>query len=141
MARRDRRCGEGRGAFMNTWQEMVEDFHTRMGIPVGRLPSVGSREERDLRLELLLEECGETIDGLSRADLPAIADGLCDLIYVALGTAVQLGINLEPLFAAVHAANMAKTGGPVSTTGKQGKPPGWTPPDIAGLLRAQGWTP
>lgn len=72
-------------------------------------------------------------------DFPAAVDGLCDLMYVIVGAALRWGVDLGPLFAEVHRANMAKAGGPVREDGKRLKPPGWTPPDIEGELRKQGW--
>lgn len=71
-------------------------------------------------------------------DLPAVADALADIDYVVEGTRLEFGIHGPPIAALVHAANMAKAGGPVDAHGKHGKPAGWTPPDIAGELRRQG---
>lgn len=84
------------------------------------------------------EELDETLQAMCRDDLPAIADGLADLIYVALGTAIAYGIDLRPVWSAVHAANMAKIGGPTREDGKVLKPEGWQPPDIKGILERQG---
>ena len=70
--------------------------------------------------------------------LPASADALIDLLYVTVGSLLAMGIDMWPLWAEVQRANMAKAGGPV-IDGKQMKPAGWQPPDIAGLLRKQGW--
>jgi hypothetical protein len=53
--------------------------------------------------------------------------------------AVEGGIDLRPLWVAVQAANLAKVGGSKRADGKVLKTPGWVPPDIAGLLRQQGW--
>jgi predicted HAD superfamily Cof-like phosphohydrolase len=63
---------------------------------------------------------------------------MADLDYVVEGTRLEFGIDGEPIAAEVHRANMAKTEGPVAPDGKRLKPPGWTPPDIAGVLRKQG---
>ena len=42
----------------------------------------------------------------------------------------------------VHRANMAKAGGPRRhEDGKLLKPVGWSPPDIEGELKKQGWSP
>ena len=41
-------------------------------------------------------------------DLPKLVDALADLEYVFVGTAVELGVHMPPIHAAVHAANMAK---------------------------------
>lgn len=56
-------------------------------------------------------------------------DGLCDLLYVTIGGAVDLNINIQPHFNEVHRANMAKLKGPKREDGKQLKPEGWQPPD------------
>lgn len=71
-------------------------------------------------------------------DWPEMIDALVDSKYVVEGAALAMGINLEPFFAIVHEANMAKTHGPVrESDGKQLKPEGWEPPDIEGQLRWQ----
>lgn len=75
------------------------------------------------------------------ADLPEIADALADIAYVVEGMSVECGINSEPVLAEVHRTNMLKTTGPIREDGKRLKPPGWTPPNIAGELRRQGWKP
>lgn len=87
---------------------------------------------------------GSSADGLSplplRVRMAALADATIDLDYVVEGLRRRLGINGEPLWAEVHAKNLAKRGGPKDpVTGKQLKPEGWTPPDIERLLREQGW--
>ncbi len=77
-----------------------------------------------------------------RVDLPEWCDGTIDLDYVVEGARTAFGINTRPLWLAVQKANMAKAGGPVrESDGKRLKPPGWQPPDIAGLLKEQGWNP
>lgn len=68
------------------------------------------------------------------------ADALADSLYVVFGSAHTLGLPMDDVFAEVHRSNMAKadpvTGLPnVSADGKVLKPNGWTPPDIAGVLR------
>lgn len=72
-------------------------------------------------------------------NLPAAADGLIDMEYVILGTHVAMGIDSNPLWAAVQAANCAKEGGATRHDGKILKPENWVAPDIAGELRKQGW--
>lgn len=77
--------------------------------------------------------------GLIRVDVPKAMDGVVDTVYTAIGLAVRFGVDLAPLWSAVHAANLLKQGGPVSAEGKRLKPPGWVAPDIGTLLREQGW--
>ena len=74
-------------------------------------------------------------------DIVEVADGLADVLVVSLGTAVACGIDLSPVFAAVMRANLAKLteGARFRVDGKLEKPPDWKPPDIAAVLRTQGW--
>lgn len=119
-------------------QTMVRDFHLRFGQPEreGKTPGLF---DVGLRVSLIVEEAAETAIAALRGDLPGAVDGLCDLIYVCLGAAVRWGVDLDPIFEAVHLSNMAKGDGPVRADGKILKPPGWVPPDVAGLLRNQVW--
>ena len=61
-------------------------------------------------------------------------DGICDLIFVALGAAVRFGIDIEPFFNEVSRANLAKEGGTTRADGKVLKPTGWQPPDHETIL-------
>ncbi len=84
-----------------------------------------------------------------RVDLPEFADALADLDYVIEGARAEFGINGGPVADEVHRTNMKKfwpgeDGVPtmkVRPDGKVLKPDDWTPPDIAGVLRTQGWQP
>lgn len=67
-------------------------------------------------------------------DLAEAIDGLCDGLVVHYGTAVTLGVDLEPFFDEVNRTNSAKVGGPVRADGKRLKPPGWQPPRIREML-------
>jgi predicted HAD superfamily Cof-like phosphohydrolase len=53
---------------------------------------------------------------------------LIDLTYVIAGTFVELGIDPEPAWQAVHEANLRKVAAPGG--GKAIKPAGWTPPEV-----------
>lgn len=117
-------------------QRDVHVFHLQCGITVGKTPGI---RQAQLREDLLREELEETIAAIRLHRLPEAIDGLCDLIYVALGTAVTFGVDLEEHWQAVHDANMEKAGGPKREDGKQLKPLGWTPPDHVSLLVAKGW--
>jgi predicted HAD superfamily Cof-like phosphohydrolase len=136
----------------------VEDFHRALGLPIGDTPAVRRPE---LRAKLIMEEAAETAAALTgrpttytlrtKADgslmhtveapggnpLVATLDGLCDILCVTYGTAVEAGCNLAPYWDEVHRSNMAKQGGPVREDGKQLKPPGWKPPDLAAVLNEE----
>jgi predicted HAD superfamily Cof-like phosphohydrolase len=63
---------------------------------------------------------------------------LADLIYVAVGTAISLGIPIDDVFAEVHRSNMSKTGPDGKAIrradGKILKGPNYSPADIESLL-------
>jgi hypothetical protein len=120
----------------SAWQNDVIDFHERFGVLVGRYPGIRGES---LRGRLIAEEIRELADAIDANDLPLAVDAIVDSIYVLLGTAVTFGVDLEPIWQAVQAANMAKVGGGIREDGKVLKPDGWIEPDIAGLLREQGW--
>ena len=66
----------------------------------------------------------------SFGDLALIADGVADTVYVAVGTAVALGIDMTPIWRIVQRANMAKfgPGGYRREDGKWMKPADWKDP-------------
>lgn len=107
-------------------------FHLALGIPVGDTPAI---RRGDLRASLIEEEARETVEAIRAGDLVQTIDGLCDLLCVVHGAALEFGVDLDPFWAEVHKTNMAKAGGPVREDGKVLKPEGWTPPRIAELLR------
>lgn len=130
-----------------------------MGFPTSSKPHIIDDDRVRLRAALIAEEFFETLEAMfecsfagprdrvmariqdeqPRVSMPDMVDGLADLDYVIEGTRLEFGIDCEPIADEVHRANMAKVGGPKSPTGKQLKPEGWTPPDIDGELRKQGW--
>ena len=61
------------------------------------------------------------------------ADAMVDLMYIALGTLVEMGVRPGRLFDIVHEANMKKLwpDGKVhyAADGKVIKPPSWKPPE------------
>ena len=121
---------------MNTWQQDILDFHRALDIPVGCGCNSHhlSRDRRMLRAELIREEANEAIEAIEAGHLVEALDGLVDTIVVCLGTAVEMGLDLDPFWQEVHASNMAKVGGPTREDGKKLKPEGWVPPDIFGML-------
>jgi predicted HAD superfamily Cof-like phosphohydrolase len=82
---------------MNTYQQLVQDFHLAMRLPIGdyAAPKILAPLRAQLRAELIREETTETLEAINRNDLPEIIDGLCDIQYVAYGAAVEAGIDLE----------------------------------------------
>ena len=86
--------------------------------------------------ERLIDE--EFTEFSAACELAEKADGAIDLIWVCIGWLNAAGIDPQPLWDAVRAANMTKSTGPICpTTGKRLKPPGFQHPDIAALIQAQ----
>lgn len=61
-----------------------------------------------LRAALLCEELGEFLTAMAQCDEIGMCDGLGDLLYVVLGTAVQLEIPIDEIFEEIHYSNMTK---------------------------------
>jgi predicted HAD superfamily Cof-like phosphohydrolase len=120
------------------WQRDVLAFHKAFDLYIGKNgPLRPSDEAVALRTTLIREEAVELIQAIGNGNLSVIAKEIADLIYVALGTAVSYGIDMGPIFEAVHRSNMAKIGGRKNENGKWIKPEGWTPPDLLAILAAQ----
>lgn len=150
---------------MKTIREQVAEFHAAMNQKDPTTPTIPSDERVRLRAALIAEEFFETMEAMFpkselideardmlehvikkspiSVNISELADGLADLDYVVSGTYLEFGIDSGPIAAEVHRSNMMKfVGEPVwAPNGKRLKPAGWTPPDIAGELKKQGWKP
>lgn len=126
----------GRGTRLDPY-EAVRTFHERFDLSRADRPTLQSASTHTLRAELIREESREVIEALDGQDLAHVARELADLLYVTYGTAVSLGIDIRPVFEAVHKANMAKVGGSVREDGKVVKPAGWQPPDVQAIIEVQ----
>jgi predicted HAD superfamily Cof-like phosphohydrolase len=145
----------------NDLTQQVTKFALAFGYPVRTRITEPTADEAALRLRLITEEFLELLEahgapGLIRSeiwdrvtkwvewqrggpgfrvDIVKAADALADIDYVVEGTRLTYGIPRQAVANEVQRSNMAKAGGthdPV--TGKLQKPPGWTPPDIDGVL-------
>jgi len=118
---------------MSDFEDVLE-FHRMWHEPTMK-PSLPDPRLWAERIRLINEEYSELTTAYALGDLEGFADGLVDLAWVILGTAVVSGLPFDALWAEVKEANMAKRGGGLDTSGKLQKPPGWKPPDIARILR------
>lgn len=83
----------------------------------------------------MTEELSEIIVAHDGNDINGVVDGLVDLIYVALGTLLQMGVPPTEAFDIVHDANMKKRGAKTERHDYDAiKPEGWVPPDHAAML-------
>lgn len=135
------------------YHEAVRRFHVKFGHPSPCCVELSSVERTLFRAKLVREEADEVGTALERlaewleqqlgteVEMPDellgdVAGELCDLLYVAFGTAVNFGFDLAPFFELVQRANMAKARNP-DGFGKPVKPDDWKKPDVRGeMLRA-----
>ena len=165
----DEWCGAMRSALdaqPKTMADMVAEFHHAAGVPILDTPQVPSDDRVRLRLRLIAEEFVEylrasfwgnptaqhVISAVERMlgmlieldpspNLIETVDAIIDMGYINHGTLHEFGVTAHPVEAEVHRSNMAKFADGVNLRedGKVVKPPGWTPPDIHGVLKQQGW--
>lgn len=117
---------------MNQEQKMVREFHQAFGHPVANRPAMLTLDRVQARSNWMAEEVEEFKKARTLEDQ---ADAMIDLLYFALGTLVEMGIEAETLFHIVHKANMDKLwpdGKPrLAGDGKVQKPPTWREPGEA----------
>jgi len=126
---------------MRSAQLNLRDFHEKFGLTINDTPTIPGDDVLQFRINLINEEAGEFEQAAKARNLVEMADALADVIYVALGAAVSLGIDLEPVFQEVHRSNMTKvwSDGQVRRRedGKVIKPPTYSPANIAQELERQ----
>jgi predicted HAD superfamily Cof-like phosphohydrolase len=124
--------------FVNPNPDLIEDvraFGERYGLPLSNTPHLLAPEDWEYRENFLREELAETVKAYYSNDLAEVADGLIDLIYVAIGTLQLMGIPIAAGWREVQRANMSKHRVSRKEDSKRGhtwdivKPPGWEPPD------------
>jgi predicted HAD superfamily Cof-like phosphohydrolase len=123
---------------MNNEQKMVKEFHIRHGCCNNDKPTLLDAGTLLTRGRLIVEESAEFLKAASNSDMVEMVDALCDILYVTYGTAVGLGVDLEPVFAEVQRSNMTKGDGGQDLAGKVRKGPSFSPPDIVSELQKQG---
>lgn len=125
--------------------DLVRAFHHAFGLDARSTPTEVPPELAAHRGELLAEEAAEVAEVAVTGPLDRLAHELADVVYVAYGTALVHGIDLDAVLAEIHRSNMTKLGpdGSVSrrADGKVLKGEHYEAPDVAEVLRKQGWTP
>lgn len=143
--------------------QQVRSFHDAFGVPCRDTPGIPDDDTVRLRLRLigeefceLLEACGyegasiaiwgrltDALEAKPKMDLVAAVDALGDMQYVIAGTYLACGVDDEPITDEIHASNCSKldeNGKPVVMPGgKIGKSKLYRKPDLARVLREQGW--
>lgn len=121
----------------NPMQIAIEDFMRRADQVVLDYPQLPTEDILTLRIRLMVEELlgsttgaldiendtdaaryvnllvanksDELILSMLKGDLVGVADGLADVLYVVIGTAVAYGIDIQEVFDEVHRSNLSKT--------------------------------
>lgn len=140
---------------MKAEQDQVREFMSAAGQACPDRPTLATMDVRELRIKLIAEELVELSDALSvflrieshqydgieanpldiGMDLEAAYDAILDLLVVVIGTAVALGLPIDPGWEEVHRSNMSKfIDGHRRKDGKWMKGPGWSPPDLKSIL-------
>jgi len=135
-AKRARRSGRSEAMLS------VAEFHFSFNLPIETRPQARITEAlMQLRIDLLREEVEEFVDAAMRIDTVGVADALGDIVYVAYGTALSYGIDLDAVIREVHRANMSKLdaeGHPIlRDDGKVLKSASYVAPDIRRVLLDQ----
>lgn len=107
-------------------------FHEKFNIRIPAGPSEAEhRHDGDvkMRVRLIKEESREAIEAIKFGTPGEVAQEIADLVYVAVGSAVSMGVPFDEAWALVHHANMQKEADP--NGGKVRKPLGWQSPKDA----------
>ena len=158
--------------YKNPMQYAIEEFMRRCDQDVAAFPQLPSDDVRKLRIRLMVEELlgavdpeeyanadanqyvelliknksNELIASMLAGDLVGVADGLADVLYVVIGTAVAYGIDIQEVFDEVHRSNLSKTVWDEERQrwyiekdefGKGIKPDTYSPADIAPIINNQ----
>ena len=124
---------------MDKVQKGVYDFHKKYNCLAPDSPEMPDAQLLLLRSRLIVEEAGEFLKAASNRNMEEMCDAIADILYVVYGTAVVMGVDMEPISDEVQRSNMTKDGGGKDSGGKIMKGPNFTPPDIKKQLAEQGW--
>jgi predicted HAD superfamily Cof-like phosphohydrolase len=123
--------------------DLVREFHLAFGLDARTTPTEVSPALAAHRGELLAEEAAEVAEVSVSGPLYKLAHELADVVYVAYGTALVHGVDLDAVIAEIHRANMTKIGpdGEIvrRDDGKVLKGEHYEAPDVSRVLRRQGW--
>jgi len=112
-------------------ESMLKEFITKFDIPKGEFTDNLVNE----RIEMLKEELEEIIFAADNWQEVEFLDGLVDLVYFAVGTAVILDYKFNEAFKRVHEANMQKVRAHTERSAVDLiKPPGWVKPNLKDLI-------
>jgi hypothetical protein len=92
------------------------------------------KEPRLLRAHLMTEELAEALNALAERDEIELLDGLCDLLYVALGTAAAYDLPVVEGLLEVCRSNLTKAPRQDGDPRLRNKGADYSPPDLQRVL-------
>ena len=122
------------------WVTDIKKMHAKFGVHDWLDNSTPEDRSKlmKLRIRMLTEEYGETLNAYLQGDAEEVIDGLIDLCVIAIGTLDIVGVDANRAQRSVLEANMAKVPGvkpgrpnPLGLPDLT-KPSGWTGPDHSG---------
>jgi predicted HAD superfamily Cof-like phosphohydrolase len=122
------------------YQADIKAFHEKFGLIGNEKPGFLSPELAEFRKKFLQEEVDEFNEAVDQGDIVKAAHELCDVLYIAFGTAYQMGIPIGKVWDEVQRANMSKVRATSSDQSKRGstldvvKPPGWKRADVKSVI-------
>lgn len=118
----------------------VEEFHENVvGLKTAGPPRLLSLDRQNWAEKFLLEELDEFRSAYQADNLEDAVDALVDLVYVAVGRLLEMGVDPREAWDTVHRANMTKVRGKSPHRDSQddaAKPADWRPPNHGPLIAA-----
>lgn len=112
---------------INEAYNLVKIFQSQAKQPVSNKPTLLPQDRVSIRYKWMKEELGEFLEA---QNIYEQADAIIDLLYYALGTLVELGVEPDELFIMLHEWNLKKLDKLCyDENGKVVKPEGWKHPD------------
>ncbi|MGW0579869.1 pyrophosphohydrolase domain-containing protein, partial [Streptomyces sp. NPDC002920] len=122
--------------------DLVREFHRAFGLDARSTPTEVSPRLAAHRGELLAEEAAEVAEVSVGGPLDRLAHELADVVYVAYGTALVHGIDLDAVIAEIHRSNMTKLGPDGQVVRRPYRPPtSPSPRDASQRKRARSISP
>lgn len=127
----------------------VENFHDKFEIPLPNHPVLLEQDVFEYRYKFLQEELHEFALAYEADNYIDMVDALLDLIYVAIGTLLLMGLKsylIRNTWAEVQRANITKERATHAGESKRGhafdviKPFGWQPPNHDAIFEKFGIT-
>nr|BAR25286.1 Putative NTP pyrophosphohydrolase [uncultured Mediterranean phage uvMED]BAR25303.1 Putative NTP pyrophosphohydrolase [uncultured Mediterranean phage uvMED] len=113
--------------------EEVNAFLTKFGLNYKGTPITLHPTVKADRIKHMQEEISEYSYAKNKEEE---LDAIIDIIYLAIGTGLMHGFDIEEAFKRVHQANMKRIRNPVLTDkGGIFKPKGWVAPDLKDLVK------